>query len=108
MRRKGSERRGEKLTGFILIDEDFFLHERRAREFLDCVRASKATTPALMGFGSVRGLSKFTADEIAEMGFDSIWTAFEGTESGTANFRGNRSRNCMPRSSRGEYPCYHP
>lgn len=33
-----------------------------------------------MGFGSVRGLSKFTADEIAEMGFDILWTGFEGKE----------------------------
>jgi hypothetical protein len=31
-----------------------------------------------MGFGSVRGLSRFTPDEIAEMGFDILWTAFEG------------------------------
>ena len=80
--------RGEKLSGFIMIDEDFFLHERRAREYLECVRASKVATPALMGFGSVRGLSKFTADEIAEMGFDAIWTAFEGTESGYGKLRG--------------------
>ena len=41
-----------------------------------------------MGFGSVRGLSKFTADEIAEMGFDAIWTAFEGTESGYGKLQG--------------------
>ena len=80
--------RGEKLSGFILIDEDFFLHEKRAREFLECVRAAKGPTPPLMGFGSVRGLSKFTADEIAEMGFDAIWTAFEGTESGYGKLQG--------------------
>jgi hypothetical protein len=41
-----------------------------------------------MGFGSVRGLSKFTADEIAEMGFDIIWTAFEGTESNFTELKG--------------------
>jgi hypothetical protein len=41
-----------------------------------------------MGFGSVRGLSKFTADEIAEMGFDIIWTAFEGTESNFNKLKG--------------------
>ena len=80
--------RGEELSGFILIDEDFFLHERRAHEFLQCVRAAKVPTPGLMGFGSVRGLSKFTADEIAEMGFDAIWTAFEGTESGYGKLQG--------------------
>jgi hypothetical protein len=41
-----------------------------------------------MGFGSVRGLSQFTANEIAEMGFDIIWTAFEGTNSGYKKLRG--------------------
>jgi hypothetical protein len=41
-----------------------------------------------MGFGSVRGLSQFTADEIAEMGFDTIWTAFEGAEAGYGKLRG--------------------
>ena len=41
-----------------------------------------------MGFGSVRGLSKFTPDEIAEMGFDILWTAFEGTESNFSKLKG--------------------
>jgi hypothetical protein len=43
-----------------------------------------------MGFGSARGLSQFTADEIAEMGFDLIWTAFEGAQSGYKKLRGKK------------------
>jgi hypothetical protein len=78
---------GDILSGYIFIDEDFFIHEKRAREYLDCVRKNGAST-SIMGFGSVRGLSQFTADEIAEMGFDLIWTAFEGTESGYEKLRG--------------------
>jgi haloalkane dehalogenase len=78
---------GDSLSGFIFIDEDFFIHEKRAREFLDCVRQG-GVSPSIMGFGSVRGLSQFTADEIAEMGFDIIWTAFEGTHSGYKKLRG--------------------
>lgn len=70
---------GDELSGFILIDEDFFLQEKRAREFLECVREDRKPL-SIMGFGSVRGLSKFTADEIAEMGFDILWTGFEGKE----------------------------
>jgi len=72
---------GLTMNGFILIDEDFFLHQRRAREFLDCVREGGEAL-SLMGFGSVRGLSAFTAREIAEMGFDVIWNAFEGKGAG--------------------------
>lgn len=78
---------GDNLSGFIFIDEDFFIHEKRAREFLDCVREG-GVSPSIMGFGSVRGLSQFTANEIAEMGFDIIWTAFEGTNSGYKKLRG--------------------
>ncbi len=88
MERKAQEK-GETLSGFIFIDEDFFIHEKRAREFLDCVREG-GTSASIMGFGSVRGLSRFTADEIAEMGFDVIWTAFEGVESGYKKLQGKR------------------
>ena len=78
---------GDCLSGFIFIDEDFFIHEKRAREFLDCVREGGASQ-SIMGFGSVRGLSQFTANEIAEMGFDIIWTAFEGANSGYKKLQG--------------------
>jgi haloalkane dehalogenase len=78
---------GHTLSGFIFIDEDFFIHEKRAREFLGCVRAGGVSS-SIMAFGSVRGLSRFTADEIAEMGFDIIWTAFEGKESGYKKLQG--------------------
>ena len=85
---KQAEKAGDVLSGFILIDEDFFLHEKRAREFLQCVREGGKPL-SIMGFGSVRGLSKFTPDEIAEMGFDILWTAFEGTESNFSKLKGN-------------------
>jgi haloalkane dehalogenase len=86
MERKAAEA-GDTLSGFILIDEDFFIHESRAREFLDCVREGGTSVP-IMGFGSVRGLSRFTADEVAEMGFDIVWTAFEGAGSGYKKLQG--------------------
>lgn len=82
-----AERRGEELSGFIVIDEDFFLQEQRAREFLDCVRSGGRSFP-LMGFGSVKGLSRFSADEIAEMGFETIWVAFESEAAGYEKLRG--------------------
>jgi haloalkane dehalogenase len=83
-----AEARGDALSSFILIDEDFFLYKKRALEFLECVREGKKPL-SLMGFGSVKGLSQFTPDEIAEMGFDTIWTAFEGAEAGYGKLRGH-------------------
>jgi hypothetical protein len=72
---------GLRVNSFVIIDEDFFLHQRRAREFLDCVREGGESF-GLLGFGSVRGLSRFSAREIAEMGFDLVWNAFEGADAG--------------------------
>ncbi len=78
---------GVPMGTFILIDEDFFLQHKRAREFLECVREGGEPL-ALMGFGSVRGLSRFEAREIAEMGFDLVWNAFEGRQSGYRKQKG--------------------
>jgi haloalkane dehalogenase len=78
---------GQPMKSFILIDEDFFLHHKRARQFLDCVREGGEAL-SIMGFGSVRGLSKFTATEIAEMGFTLVWNAFEGTSAGYGKQKG--------------------
>jgi hypothetical protein len=79
--RTRAEADGVHMSGFIVIDEDFFLHKKRAMEFLDCVREGGEAI-SIMGFGSVRGLSQFTPREIAEMGFDLVWNAFEGKNAG--------------------------
>jgi hypothetical protein len=79
-----AQKAGDVSSGYIFIDKDFFVQEKRAREFLDCVR-KEGVSRSIMGFGSVRGLSRFTADE---MGFDIIWTAFEGTNSGYKKLQG--------------------
>lgn len=82
-----AKKQGDEISGYIIIDEDFFLHQKRAREFLECVREGGEVFQ-LMGFGSVKGLSQFSADEIAEMGFQTIWTAFEGKEAGFNKLQG--------------------
>jgi hypothetical protein len=78
---------GVAMPSFILIDEDFFLHHRRAHEFLDCVREGGLPL-SIMGFGSTKGLSRFTGREIAEMGFDLVWNAFEGAGAGYGKQKG--------------------
>jgi len=78
---------GANMKSYIVIDEDFFLHHKRARNFLDCVREGGEAL-SIMGFGSVRGLSRFSAREIAEMGFTLVWNAFEGTNAGYGKQKG--------------------
>ncbi|MGD8366138.1 MAG: cobalamin-dependent protein [Desulfobacterales bacterium] len=84
---KAAQQAGDRLSGFIIIDEDFFIHASRAREFLERVRSSEKSF-SIMGFGSVKGLSRFTADEIAEMGFDILWTGFESPAAGYGKLAG--------------------
>ncbi|MBW2701091.1 MAG: hypothetical protein JRF33_09760 [Deltaproteobacteria bacterium] len=81
--------RADKVTmdSFVIIDEDFFMQHKRARQFLDCVREGGKPL-SIFGFGSVKGLSHFTAREIAEMGFQLVWTAFEGKKAGYAKQQG--------------------
>jgi hypothetical protein len=78
---------GLDMSSFIIIDEDFFLHTKRARQFLEAVREAQEPL-SIMGFGSVKGLSQFTAREVAEMGFDLVWNAFEGRASGYEKQKG--------------------
>ncbi len=85
--RRRAERDGYRMDAFALIDEDFFLYRKRAEEFLECIRRF-GKPMSIFGFGSVKGLSQFAAAEVAEMGFDLIWTAFEGKQSGYAKLQG--------------------
>jgi radical SAM superfamily enzyme YgiQ (UPF0313 family) len=83
-----AKRVGDSISGYIIIDEDFFIHSTRAREFLECVRDGGRSF-SIMGFGSVKGLSRFTPDEIAEMGFEIIWTGFESPSAGYHKLAGS-------------------
>ena len=85
--RRRAAAEGKEMKSYIVIDEDFFLHTKRARQFLACVREGGEAL-SIMGFGSVKGLSQFSAREIAAMGFTLVWNAFEGAESGYAKQRG--------------------
>lgn len=68
---------GKEMIHISLIDEDFFVNENRAREYLHTLRENPVDL-SIMGFGSIRSLSKYTAREIAEMGFDILWIGIEG------------------------------
>lgn len=85
--KRRAERDGQEMGSFALIDEDFFLQRKRGEEFLEAVRRGGEPL-SIFGFGSVKGLSQYTAEEIAEMGFDLVWTAFEGKSSGYEKLRG--------------------
>jgi hypothetical protein len=66
---------------FTIIDEDFLLDKKRAMQFRDCV-LSGGRPISIFVFSSVKALSRYTVQEILEMGIDGVWIGYEGTRSG--------------------------
>jgi len=76
------------MNNFWINDEDFLLNERRGREFLEAIRASRMPPLGISVFSSVKALSQFTAAELVEMGIDWIWIGYEGKRSGYSKQQG--------------------
>ncbi|KPK40971.1 MAG: hypothetical protein AMJ65_10230 [Phycisphaerae bacterium SG8_4] len=66
---------------FTVIDEDFLLDKKRAMQFRDCVLAGGKPI-SIFVFSSIKALSRYTVQEILEMGIDGVWIGYEGTRSG--------------------------
>jgi radical SAM superfamily enzyme YgiQ (UPF0313 family) len=82
-----AEARGQKMGHIGLIDEDFFFNEKRTRQYLEEIR-KKPFSFSIMGFGSIRSLSQYSAREIAAMGFDIIWIGLEGKDATFGKLKG--------------------
>lgn len=76
------------LDNIWINDEDFLLDESRGRGFLEAIRGSDVPPLSISVFGSVKGLSQYTADELVEMGIDWVWVGFEGKRAGFAKMQG--------------------
>lgn len=74
-------------TSLVVLDEDFLLNRKRAMEFRDCVLRSGRTL-SLFVFASIKALSQYDLDEVAEMGIDGVWIGYEGTASNYAKQQG--------------------
>jgi len=76
------------LDNIWINDEDFLLDESRGRGFLEAIRKSDLPPLSISVFGSVKGLSQYTVDELVEMGIDWVWVGFEGKRAGFAKMKG--------------------
>jgi len=70
-----------------ILDEDFLLNKKRALEFRDCVQEGGVPI-SVFAFASVRAISRFTVEQILEMGIDGLWIGYEGRRSGFAKQSG--------------------
>lgn len=77
-----------RMVSFYINDEDFLLNRERGRQFLEAVRASDLPPLELQIFGSVKGLSQFSAAELVEMGVEMVWVGFEGLRAGYRKMEG--------------------
>jgi hypothetical protein len=76
------------MVRFYFCDEDFFVNRKRAMQFLEEIRKSNLPPISMMGYGSVKSLSQFSAAELTEMGFDLLWIGFEGKRAGFKKMEG--------------------
>jgi radical SAM superfamily enzyme YgiQ (UPF0313 family) len=72
---------------FLVVDEDFLLNKKRAMAYRECVLEGGKTLSTFV-FASVKAISRYTAEEILEMGIDGVWIGYEGTRSGYAKQQG--------------------
>ncbi len=73
---------------FTVLDEDFLLNQKRARRFLELVRASGGPPPSMFVFSSIKALSQYDVRELVEMGVTGLWIGYEGKRSGYAKQQG--------------------
>ena len=66
---------------FTVLDEDFLIHRKRAKELSELLQET-GTHVDLFAFASVRALSRFTVPDLVRMGIGGVWIGFEGTRSG--------------------------
>ncbi|MCP4131164.1 MAG: hypothetical protein GY754_09305 [bacterium] len=75
-------------VGFSIFDEDFLQNEKWARRFHKLMKARGKKPPTIFVLSSIRAVSKFTIEELLEMGISMIWVGYEGKRSGYAKQQG--------------------
>jgi len=77
------------LNSFCIYDEDLLLYKKRGRELLAAMRQTDFM-PSTTIFTSMKALSYYQPEELAEMGIGSIWVGFEGMRAGYKKMQGAR------------------
>ncbi|MBN2218313.1 MAG: cobalamin-dependent protein [Pirellulales bacterium] len=65
---------------FFIMDENFLLHQRRARRLLELMREHDKSW-AIHVFSSANVLNKYTMDELLGLGISWVWMGLEGKDS---------------------------
>lgn len=80
---------------FTILDEDFLLNRRRAKEFHSAVQ--KGGIPlSIFCFASIKALSMYDPQFLLEMGIDGVWIGYEGKRSGYSKQAGRDPSELFP------------
>jgi haloalkane dehalogenase len=78
-----------------ILDEDFLVSKERAMRVRELVQA-RGTPLSIFAFASIKSLSRFTPQELLEIGIDGVWMGFEGKRSGYAKQQGRPVEELIP------------
>ena len=75
------------VKSFFVMDENFLLQKRRAMELLDLMKAAGKSW-SLHIFSSANAISKYSSEELVQLGISSIWLGLESPRSNYAKLDG--------------------
>ena len=74
-------------SSFFMMDENFLLYKRRARELLECMKAGGKAW-SLYVFSSANAVRKYDIRQLVELGIEWIWLGLEAPGSGYQKLAG--------------------
>jgi hypothetical protein len=75
------------LQSFFVMDENFLLNRKRAIDLLECMKAGGKSWEMYV-FSSANAISKYTMDELVQLGISWIWMGLESPRSGYSKLNG--------------------
>ena len=81
---------------FQLFDENFLLHEKRARGLADAFERHGRSFE-FFTFSSVNALSRYSAEELIRTGVSAVWLGLEGKRGGYSKLQGEQTKELVSR-----------
>jgi len=88
---------GEPDLSVGIIEEDFLIQKKRAREFLECVMQDSENPIKISCFASARAIDQWDPEDLVRMGVESIWIGVESRQADYAKLRGLDVKKIMDR-----------
>ncbi len=71
-----------------IIEEDFLIQKKRAREYLDCVLQDTRDPIKISCFASARAISMWDPDDLVRMGVEAVWIGVESRQADYSKLKG--------------------